>query len=137
MEELVLLLMRECEKIYFELKSSNDTDGNSKYGKFPQSAVITYYGRDDESLKNDKILKKWKISNGRTAEIFDYSEPKFKRSNGMYFAEAVFSFSIDTEEQKAYLSFQLGSRYGRGFVYDLVKRNDKFTIENPSLLWLS
>lgn len=139
MEELILLLLNECKRIYLELLDS-DSQKPIGHGVFPKCAIITYCEGKSEFLITETALRTWKFENGTLMENSDNAlKPSFTPSDGKsgYFSEAAFSFSVNTANKKVYISYLLAPRYGCGLEYDLVENEGRFTIENPGMKWMA
>lgn len=139
LEELVLLLLDKCKKIYLELLDADSRD-QIGYENFPKYAIITYCGGKSKLLITENALKTWKFENGNLTEIPDNSlKPSFTPANGKcgYFSEAAFAFSINKTSKKASLSYLIAPRYGCGLEYDVVENQNKIAIENQKMKWMA
>ena len=55
----------------------------------------------------------------------------------MYFFEGSGTIGIDKKNNSAYLSFAAGPRYGQGFRYDIVDREEGKELGEEHLIWMS
>lgn len=89
------------------------------------------------SSKSDKCLGRWTVRLTSIDEFAgDPNEIKQER-NGMYYSHGFGDFSIHNNGEVVRIGWQVGPRYGRGYEYSIVQRNDEIELVNQKDLWIS
>lgn len=134
---LVEVLLSKCIEKYEEAISGVSDD--EFYGTVPKLLVIEYMEavRKTEHFYSKTYIKSWdyrpknKIVERRNRDEDD------NPTCGMYFSRAKASFYYDQERSKAFVELYMGPRYGRGFVYDIERKDGNIELVNEKLKWVS
>lgn len=106
----------------------------------PKTAIIEYVVMRPSSFGSQKRLPKreriWLLRNGCLEELKDLGvEAKLNKKSGMYFEQALMSIRVDIEQAQAYYSFIFGPLFGRGYVIDLIRRDDNTVAFGSERIW--
>ncbi len=138
-EQIINLILIECQNILRELHSSAKEMDADYYGNPPKGVVVNYHDKFDvKGFKIGKILSVWKITLDDIMSIEDLThEPETQPVDCMYYKEGRMLFAIDLEKKTIVLEWQVGPRYGRGFTYNIERSNNELRILVEKLLWVS
>lgn len=106
----------------------------------PKTAIIEYAVMRPSDFGSQKRLPKrervWLLRNGCLEELGDLGiEAKLNKKSGMYFEQALMSIRVDIEQAQAYYSFLFGPLFGRGYMIDLVRRDDNTVAFGSERIW--
>lgn len=138
-DDLILLLLKKCKKIYCEEKEACEKDEYRKCRDVLEYAVVTYYKTINDGLiyKLSEPLKMWKIDKEKIEETDLDTKPINTQHSGGLFKVGRFSFYIGLKDKKVIFEFSLGPRYGRGYSCDIEMSNNKYVLKNTRILWVS
>ena len=140
--ELEKALISKCIEHFSNLNgernSFNDVD---KYGHIPDVLFIEYCDavRRTEHHYNLISKKRWKYENSIVIELAIENELEKKdiSIDGMFYAVASAKIYWDLEKKKGFLDIVFGPRFGRGFSYDIHFNEEKLSLENEYIEWVS
>ena len=95
---------------------------------------------DLEDIYNSTIRSIDKRIETRNEEIKEETIEKELEENeksGMYFLYAHASFYWDLEKGKVFVEMTFGPRFGRGYSYDIDKKEDDYELINEEIQWVS
>ena len=126
---MIGLLLQKCIDLFTEMKIQYDNSkAIEKYGHFPSSAIIKY-GKDK---------KVWLFENGSVEEVNELSISVLCTPvSGMFYPQAEFRFNFELNKSKAFLSYQFGPRYGRGFSYNIDWNKGEPNLTSTKTEWTS
>ena len=139
LEKIIKLVLVECQNILRELHCSAKEMDADYYGNPPKGVIVQYHDKFDlKGFKNGNLISVWKITLDDIISIEDLTiEPATQPVDRMYYKEGRILFAINIEKKKIVLEWQVGPRYGRGFIYNIEGSNNEFSILVDKLLWVS
>ena len=124
-EELVKLILIEYQKVFLEIGNHRIEENGMRYGIPPKSIIVKYHDMySPYKYKIGNILSSWRVSKDSIDKLIDQnSEAASEPRDGMYFNEGRGYFSIDDNNEKVYMQWFVGPRYGRGFIYKVLQNS--------------
>lgn len=135
--ELEKVVLNKCIQFFEELVTAHEDD--DFYGKLPRYMIIEYSDarRMTEHFYKKTLKKRWKYIDGDIVEETIEKDPEENEKSGMYFLYAHASFYWDLEKGKAFVGMTFGPRFGRGYSYDIDKKEDDYELINEEIQWVS
>lgn len=139
MDDIKNLLMEMCKDIMDDMAGD---PGNSILGTPPRVFYLDFsYGEGEpggdpqETYRYENgSLEKVKPGAGRKS---DSEVEMVMESHQSYYSEGNFSIGIDKKNKYAYMSFQVGPLFGRGYRYKIVTGENGNTLGEEEELWIS
>ena len=137
--DIIDLLIQKCIELFEQEQKTDFPKDGINYGKPPQTAIIAYGLGEMKKVGYliTDIQKKWLYENGCLKETDLKREINLEQRNGMYYSEASFGFSFDTDNHWVYLNICYGPRYGRGIRFELKQEGNTLSLCNEKILWVS
>ena len=132
-ENLIRVLLSKCREILEALSEESGKLDCGVYGTMPQTAVVKY--SEGENLP---AVHTWRMDReGQTLARNEVESVKTPVS-GMYYPEADFRIYGGPGFKNGFLSYQMGPRFGRGFMYEaVVTAEGRTELVNEQTLWVS
>lgn len=137
--QIMNLVLKEFQSMLRELTRYYNEDKAENYGTAPRNAIVKYHDKFDiGGHKLGKIIAAWEISLNEIEKIKDLScEATHSPTQGMFYKEGSFLFSINSDVTEVIIEWQVGPRFGRGYLYSIVKTDNRFRIIKAKNLWIS
>lgn len=137
--DIIDLMIKKCIDLLEQEQKIDFPENGVNYGKPPKTAIIAFgFGKMKKlGYQITDIQKKWLYENGCLEETDIKREIDLEQRNGMYYSEAHFEFSFDTDTRLVYLNMYYGPRYARGFQYELKQEGNTLSLCNEKILWAS
>ncbi|MDE6761081.1 MAG: hypothetical protein K2J90_10455 [Lachnospiraceae bacterium] len=138
--EIIDLVIQKCIELFeLEQQKVDFLPNGINYGKPPKTAIIAYGLGEMKKIgyQITDIQKKWLYENGCLEETDMTRERNLEQRSGMYYSEAYFDFSFDTDNYWVYLNISFGPRYARGVRFELMQEENTISLCNDKVLWVS
>ncbi|MBQ9562288.1 MAG: hypothetical protein IJU99_02440 [Lachnospiraceae bacterium] len=134
-QEIKKELLKKCAIIFNEISSEPD----SFYGTPPSVYYIDFgYGEKRMiGLYMPNPHETYKYEKGVMVKVETGLGNKTEPISGMYYHEGHASIGIDKMNQKAFLSFSVGPRYGRAYQYEIIYDEEGNRLGEEKPLWVS
>lgn len=139
-QSIIHALLNKCQHMFLELTEASRNLDASRYGLIPETAIIKYCGNGGVDLSRCIASTEltWKLGPGELVVIDNQIIHRTQPVSGMYYKEAAFWFHCDREQRIAHLMYQLGSRFGRCFRYDVKEvEQRRVYLVNEEVIWVS
>lgn len=140
-EQAKRLLLDKCISFFEEMRNEETSMlAAEEYGIVPRVAIIKYCDNCEDEI-NDYINAEtdttWKWEDGIVTVIANSREHEENPVSGIYYHEAGFWISWNSECDQAFLIYHMGPRYAAAWSYSLEEDSDGQTIlANQEFLWI-
>lgn len=135
-DQLIKAILNVFQEVLIELSNINNKEYIEKYGVPPKSVIVKYH--DYFSIRSEKvgnIISSWRVT---ATEIECINELEYEATtspiSGMYYNEGSCLFSINPRLKTCILEGQIGPRYGRGYIYDILG-DGEYRLQKKDILW--
>lgn len=125
------ILVSECKRIYEDIKKNFNDISNKVW-------ILHNKNLTKEDNYKPDIEMTWLLENGTINSGVPYLGNTFSQidDNG-FFINLEMHFNIFLKEKRVLLAYYFGKRFARCLRYDLKCIDEKYTIENPQVIWVS
>lgn len=129
-------LLKECKEFFDSISNAGSDD---RYGTPPKVFYIDFaYGNKKKlEVYITDPQETYRYENGIVETVETGSRNKIDPVSGMYFPEGHGSIGIDKENGIAFMNFQVGPRYGRGFQYKIINTEEGMRLGEREMIWVS
>ena len=137
--DIMDLVIQKCIELFEQEQNADFPKDGINYGKPPKTLLIAYgIGKMGKvGCRITDVQKKWLYENGCLKETDIQRTINKEQRNGMYYLEASFEFSVDTDNRQVYLNICYGPRYARGIRFELGQKDNTVCLCNDKILWVS
>ncbi|MDD6299088.1 hypothetical protein [Hornefia butyriciproducens] len=121
------------------LEEISNTESDPHFGTPPSVFYIDFaYGnKRTVGFYISDPLETYKYENGVLEIVKVGTKNRISPVSGMYFPEGRGAVGIDSNYEYAFVSFQVGPRYGRGFRYRIIDEGESKRLGEQELIWVS
>lgn len=135
-DQLIKVILKEFQEMIIELNNISNKEYEEKYGVPPKSVIVKYH--DYFSIRSEKvgnIISSWRVTATGIESIKELEcEAMTSSISGIYYNEGSCLFSINPKLRSCILEWQIGPRYGRGYIYDILEDGD-YRLQKKDILW--
>ncbi len=131
-EQLMIICIEFLDKIA-------STESSSFYGTPPQVFYIDFgYGTEQEvEMHIGNPLETYRYANGVIEMVSPGHPSRREPVSRMYWPEGRGRIGIDTKDGFAYVSYDVGPRYGRGYRFKIIDDNGTVRLGDREERWVS
>ena len=137
MDDIKNQLIGMCKAMMDAIASGSD---DRILGQLPKVFYLDFAYMSKSKFRGSRIenpLETYRYQNGSLEKVEPGTAGNTKPIRGSYFSGGHFAAAIDKKNKYAYIGFQLGPRFGRGFRYKIVTGKEGNTLADKEKLWMS
>ena len=137
MDDIKTQLLKTCREMMDALAGD---PGDEILGAPPKVFYLDFAYMSKSKFRGSRIenpLETYRYQNGSLEKVEPGTAGNTKPIRGSYFSGGHFAAAIDKKNKYAYIGFQLGPRFGRGFRYKIVTGKEGNTLADKEKLWMS
>ena len=132
MEDIKKLLIEMCKEV---MDGMAGDPGNGILGTPPRVFYLDFSQGEGESGAEPQ--ETYRYENGSLEKVKPGTKGNTEPIRDSYFSEGHFCVRIDEKNRVAYLSFQVGPLFGRGYRFKIVAGENGNTLGEEELDWMS
>ena len=136
MDELKQNLFNICMELLDDIAN---TPSDPYYGTPPQTFYIDFAVGNDDQLQYyiKEPMETYRYAHGELQKVATGTKPALEPKSGMYFSEGLAGVAIHTERSAAYIWFQVGKLYGRGYEVSIERTETGAVLGERRGIWIS